>query len=706
MAGFTDTLENLFQTAQAAVAGILSSTHFLFKVVDQPKGLFKVIHWQGNEAISTAYRYTLSLAASGTVDEAKILGKNATLSIDWDGVPRLIHGYVSEITHLGTLVSDHAEEYQIVLDSPLAKLHLNHQNRVFLNLDLKGVLDKVLLGAGFQADGFKIDLKSSYPVREYIVQYNESDFNFFSRLLEHAGLFYTFVQDEERALLVIQDDSATLPKMAGTASLDFQQTTGQVEGTEAVQVLQKGHFYLTQNIKRKDYNYRTPEATLLSEAASRSSMPATGTDYRVGEHPATQAEGDQLSQRRLQAIDWQRGVFVAQTNCRGITTGTTLTISGHPDDTNNGDFLVIAALHQGDQTQAFAFGGASKVSATPKTYRNELTLIKKETPYRTPVDFSRRPVVHGVVNAKIETTGGDYAYLDDQGRYRLKNMYDLATTKAGEASHPVRMMQAHAGPNFGIHFPLHADTEVMIACLGGDPDRPIIMGSAPNPSTRSPVTSSNASQHILRTYAGNELLMDDQDKAEKINLHTRDKKNILTLDANSDGHVVSLRTEEGKAEFYAKKTMSFESGDSFSLLTGNNQTITVENRHSLQTNKKNIEFTAGTDIVHTAKHNIKLSAEEKNISLTSGKDLIIEAGKTLSVRVMQGNTSMVVSKGKLSIEAAKDITILGKGGGPIKISQGGGTIEISKGGDLTIKASKVDISGSSVNIKGQQIGVA
>ena len=53
MAGFTDTLENLFQTAQAAVAGILSSTHFLFKVVDQPKGLFKVIHWQGNEAIST-----------------------------------------------------------------------------------------------------------------------------------------------------------------------------------------------------------------------------------------------------------------------------------------------------------------------------------------------------------------------------------------------------------------------------------------------------------------------------------------------------------------------------------------------------------------------------------------------------------------------------------------------------------------------------
>ena len=181
MAQITDVLSSIYQQAESAVASILSSTHFLFKVADQPRGLFKVIHWQGNEGISTSYRYTLSLAASGVVNEAKLLGKDATLSIDWDGEMRLIHGYVSEISHLGTLVSDHAEEYQVVIESPLAKLNLNRQNRVFLNLDVKGVLEKVLLGAGFKANSFHIDLKSAYPVREYIVQYNESDFNFFSR---------------------------------------------------------------------------------------------------------------------------------------------------------------------------------------------------------------------------------------------------------------------------------------------------------------------------------------------------------------------------------------------------------------------------------------------------------------------------------------------------------------------------------------------
>ena len=283
-----------------------------------------------------------------------------------------------------------------------------------------------------------------------------------------------------------------------------------------------------------------------------------------------------------------------------------------------------------------------------------------------------------ILTAKIETTGGDYAYLDDQGRYRLKSLFDTADTKAGEASHPVRMLQHLSGANYGMHFPLHAGTEVFVTCLNGNPDRPIILGAAPNAQTRSPVTSANASQHIIRTAAGNELLMDDMADSEKINLHTKDKKNILTLDANSDGHKLALRTEEGLAEFYAKKTMRFESGDTYTLITGNDQTITVENKHSLQTNKKEIAFDAATDIALTAKHNIKLNSEEKDISLTSGQDLIVEVGKGMSVQVMDGNSSYTIQQGSVSIEAAKAITLLSIDG-PITIENGGGSVELSDG---------------------------
>ncbi|MDO8988591.1 MAG: phage baseplate assembly protein V, partial [Sideroxyarcus sp.] len=370
-----------------------------------------------------------------------------------------------------------------------------------------------------------------------------------------------------------------------------------------------------------------------------------------------------------------------------------------PQDRYNGDYLVVSVLHQGNQSNAFAFGGAQSLAATGQTYHNEAILIKKDTPYRPAVDRKRIPLVLGTLTAKIESTGGDYAYLDDQGRYRLKPLFDVASTNAGEASHPVRMMQPSAGANYGMHFPLHAGTEVIIACMNGDPDRPVILGAIANPATTSPVTSANASHLTVRTFAGNELTMDDLADSEKINLHTKDQKNILSLDANSDGHKLALRTEEGLAEFYAKKTMNFESGDTHTLITGNDQTITVENKHSLQTNKKDIAFDAATDIALTAKDNIKLSAEDKDISLTSGQDLIVEVGNDMSVRVMDGDNSITVEQGSVSIDAANAITILAEGG-PLSIEQGGGKIEFNDG-KLSIRGTTVAIEGSSVAVSGQ-----
>jgi type VI secretion system secreted protein VgrG len=487
--------------------------------------------------------------------------------------------------------------------------------------------------------------------------------------------------------------------MTGTASLTYMPASGQVDGEETMHLLQRELRYLPESVKRKDHNYRTPETTLISQASTSSKIPATGTDYVYGERTATLEEGEQLARRRQEMYDCQRETYDAETNCRGITAGTTFTVSGNPQDDYNGDYLVLSVSHKGDQSNAFAFDGGHSQSATGKTYHNELTLIKKDTPYRPAVDRKRIPLVLGTLTSKIETTGGDYAYLDDQGRYRLKNLFDVDDTKEGEASHPVRMMQPSAGANYGMHFPLHAGTEVLVACMNGDPDRPVILGSVANPATTSPVTSANASQHTVRTFAGNELTMDDLADSEKINLHTKDQKNILSLDANSDGHLLALRTEEGLAEFYAKKVMSFESGDTYSVITGNDQTITVENKHSLQTNKKGIAFNAATDIAITAKQNIKLNAENKDLSLTSGQDLIIETGKGMSVKVMDGDNTITVQQGSVSIDAANSINILAEGG-PITIEQGGGKIELSDG-KLSIQGTTVAIEGNSVAVSGQ-----
>jgi type VI secretion system secreted protein VgrG len=61
-----------------------------------------------------------------------------------------------------------------------------------------------------------------------------------------------------------------------------------------------------------------------------------------------------------------------------------------------------------------------------------------------------------------------------------------------------------------MHFPLHKGTEVLLSHIGGDPDRPIIVGSVPNPHTPSPSTNRNATQSVIETSSGIRIEMEDQ----------------------------------------------------------------------------------------------------------------------------------------------------------------------------------------------------
>ena len=79
----------------------------------------------------------------------------------------------------------------------------------------------------------------------------------------------------------------------------------------------------------------------------------------------------------------------------------------------------------------------------------------------------------------------------------------------GTSSRWIRMAQPSSGDGYGMHFPLHLGTEVVIAHVDGDPDRPIILGSVPNPNTTTPVSRDNATQSAVRTRAGIRIEFED-----------------------------------------------------------------------------------------------------------------------------------------------------------------------------------------------------
>src|SRR5262249_48145833 len=134
-------------------------------------------------------------------------------------------------------------------------------------------------------------------------------------------------------------------------------------------------------------------------------------------------------------------------------------------------------------------------------------------PFRPP-RITPKPTIAGVLSGVIEPHPdgeiGHYAEIDEHGRYTVRFFFDTSPLGArSRSSLPVRMAQPHAGPGYGMHFPLKPGIEVLVAFTEGDPDRPFIVGSVPNPITPSPVTRPNAIVNRIETATGVFIEMKD-----------------------------------------------------------------------------------------------------------------------------------------------------------------------------------------------------
>ncbi len=650
-----------------------------------------------DQALSSDYNVVITIKALKLTYD-KVIGQNASLVMHWgDKESVYMHGLIKNISLMNKIQgSDKLYYYVLEMSSPISALHYNRQNKVFLNKSVVEVVKEVF--DEHKLKNLKLDLraKAQYPTREIIVQYNESDYEFVMRLMAHYGLYYFFEQSEEKAIMAVHDRVEDLKSIPG-AKLRFQAITGQPNATEAMSAIRARAQFLTSAIQMKEYNYRQPEVSLLVESKSSHEIKGHGSNYLYAEHFKTLEEGQTICKHRQQALDWQRETFVAETDCRGLVPGQKFELCNHPEPDFNQEYLIIEVEHMATQSSADPDGTESNDAL----YRNKVLLIPAGIDYRMPTRPAQK--IYGSFSAMIETTGGDYAYLDDQGRYRIRLPFDIGDAKQGEASHSVRLSQPYNGDQYGFHFPLHAGTEVVLTCVNGDIDRPMLIGAVSNPNTPSPVTSQNKSQNILRTWGDNELVMEDMKGKERIDLFTKDKKNILSLDAKSDGHAIKLATEEGKMEISAAKTILTESGDTHTMESGNDHIVTIENSQKLMTKNKEIEYQAATDIKMKAGHNIKLHAEKTNIEQTASKNMIIKVGETMSMEVQNKNMQIKVNSGSLGINVAKAITIKGEGGGVIHIGQAGASIEVTTGGNLIVKGKKVDITGNNINIKGSKI---
>lgn len=513
-----------------------SKPKFLFESKGADKNTFSVVRFKGTEGLSTIYRFSIMLISEkNDLDIGSILQNPAEFTIKRDDGDIPFKGMLSSFEQLhqaGTICFYRAE-----LVPKLWWATLTHCNQIFLNENAQGFLGDVLKKAGLKEGlSFDFKLQGSYPSWEYLCQYDESHFNFVSRWMERDGMYYYFEQTDQGEKMVITDTHISHSPMKEGTSLTYSPPSNldHTHRDEIVKNFMLKQQPLPKKVLLKDYNYRKPSLEMKAEALV--SQQGMGEIYIYGEHFKTPGEGNQLAQIRAQEFLCREKVFHGVSTVPYVRTGYLFELKDHYRQDFNQRYLTTEVVHEGSQEAYLVSGLGLHLSEGEDRlyYRNSFTCIPANTQFRSERK-AIKPKLSGTINAKVDASGsGQYAELDGEGRYKVIMPFDESGRSGGKATTWLRMAQPYGGSNHGMHFPLHKGTEVLITCIEGDPDRPIIQAAAPNPENPSLVRDSNQTMCQITTGGQNRIHMEDKQGGERILMHSPKSNTWIRMGTPND----------------------------------------------------------------------------------------------------------------------------------------------------------------------------
>jgi type VI secretion system secreted protein VgrG len=456
---------------------------------------------EGEEAIGRLFSFTVDLVCTDPegLHEASMVGAEASLIFDVDGVhARTVHGMIAEVEDMLETELD-ARTYRIVLVPRAFRLTLVETQEVFMGLSVPDIVKQKLELVGLGATDVEMRLNGTYDAREFVVEYKETDLAFVSRLAEHLGVSFFFEHEDGRDRMIFTDHPGGFHPAQDHATVPFR---GRGEARDVYRITHRSRLYPKRYVQQ-DYNYRSPRLDLT--ASHKADPGFAGGVVEYGGHFKTPDEGKALARVRAEERQAASQFYTGTGEVVAFAAGATVTIEGHPH-LADADLLLVEVEHR--YARAVGLHGAGEGDLG---YRCSFRAVPAGRTYRPP-RVTPRPRIAGVITGVVEPEPGadvgKYAHIDEQGRYTVRFYFDTAPAGA-KSSRPIRMIQGHAGPNYGIHFPLHPGVEVLVTFVDGDPDRPLIQGAVPNPNTPTPVSRKNAVQSRIQTSTGVVLVMKD-----------------------------------------------------------------------------------------------------------------------------------------------------------------------------------------------------
>ncbi len=499
----------------------------------------QVTAFVGREAISRTYEFDIALKLTGLdVDVAAAVGARGTLTIDrgLGAPPFVFHGILSSVE----LINDFGAYglYVAKLVPTYWQLTLTHHSRIFTDASIPEIFEALLKEGGLGADDYRLSLWNDYSKLEHVCQYRESNYDFIARLAEREGIYFYFEQGEGREVLVFTDTRSAHKKLGAKPVKYFAAPPGDVSAGESLRSFRCRSNALPGRVKVADYNYLKPSLEVTGSA----DLSGKGDIVLWGENVKTPGESTRYASIRAEEIAARQTIYTGMGPQFYLRPGYTFLLEEHPRIVFNSEYLVTELEHIGNQSASaedleLLFG----VHPTKEVYLATVHAIPHATQYRAERK-TRWPRVDGIVDGVVDgMAASPYAQIDGHGRYKVNVFFDEGDAIDGSRSTWVRMLQPHSGAVEGHHFPLRKGTEVHLVFLGGDPDRPVIVGAAHNAETPSVVTQSNYTKNVIRTGSNNYIEMEDL--LGSTHVHVFAPKFNSSLHLGAGGYNFDLRTD-------------------------------------------------------------------------------------------------------------------------------------------------------------------
>ncbi|WP_325088868.1 type VI secretion system Vgr family protein [Burkholderia contaminans] len=473
--------------------------------------------------------YAISPSRTADLDLDKIVGTEVTVSIQLEGKGRFIPGLAGadglgnigagtrEITGLVETARLAGQDrkailYELELRPWLYRATLTQDCRLFQNMTVVEITDAVLSKYPYPVDKRLGAFRGVYPKRDVQRQAFESDWAFLQRLWEEWGIWWWFEHDDGHHRLVLCDATGGhQPHGEAYETLRYLPPDGQRIDEEHVHTLSVTSRLTAGSVSVTDYDYTRPRARLGTTAEDPRptacsdgeiydwgdySQPLAGAQGLTGQPNDTEREARHFARVQLEAQRCMGRRAHGRGSLRGLTVGHTFTLIGHPQQAANREYVVVSCTLDIEDL-AGRTGHA-------QTYRADaqFELLPTNEPFRLARSVCK-PVLSGPEKAIVVGPAGQEIWTDQYGRVKVQFAWDRQGQHDENSGIWLRVLSPWQGADMGATFIPRIGHEVAVSHYYGDPDLPVIIGSAVN-AFRQPALD-QPHNHAVSVIRGREL---------------------------------------------------------------------------------------------------------------------------------------------------------------------------------------------------------